>query len=41
VLQGSPPLQSSDIAGLILFALRLPRRMTINEIVVRPTRQEL
>lgn len=34
-------LRPSDIAELIEYCLALPRRMTINEVVLRPTRQEL
>lgn len=34
------PLQSSDIASAILFALNSPLHMNVNEIMVRPTQQE-
>ena len=35
------PLMPTDIAGAIEYCLNLPRRVTVNEMVVRPTRQEL
>lgn len=35
------PLDPDDIAGLIELCLSLPTRVNINELVVRPTRQEL
>ena len=33
-------MQASDIAETILFALTRPRRVVLNEILVRPTEQE-
>jgi len=34
-------LEADDIAGAITFVVTRPRRMAINEILVRPTEQEL
>ncbi len=33
-------MEASDIAETILFALTRPRRVVLNEILVRPTEQE-
>ena len=33
-------IKSEDIAEVIAFAVTRPRRMTLNEILVRPTAQE-
>jgi NADP-dependent 3-hydroxy acid dehydrogenase YdfG len=41
VLGSVEPLKADDIAQLIELCLGLPTRVNINEIVVRPTRQEL
>ena len=34
-------LESNDIAEVITFVVTRPRRMAINEVLVRPTEQEL
>jgi NADP-dependent 3-hydroxy acid dehydrogenase YdfG len=34
------PLQSHDIANAILFALTQPQHVSINEVLVRPTKQQ-
>jgi NADP-dependent 3-hydroxy acid dehydrogenase YdfG len=34
------PLQSEDIAEAIAFTVTRPRRMAINELLIRPTEQE-
>jgi NADP-dependent 3-hydroxy acid dehydrogenase YdfG len=34
-----PAITADDIAEVIAFAVTRPRRMTINEILVRPTAQ--
>ena len=41
ILGSVKPLEADDIANLIELCLGLPTRININEIVVRPTRQEL
>ncbi|HUP16823.1 MAG TPA: SDR family oxidoreductase [Acidimicrobiia bacterium] len=41
ILSSVEPLKPEDIAGLIKVCLTLPARVNINQIVVRPTRQEL
>ncbi len=33
------PVTTEDIAEIITFAINRPRRLTINEILVRPTGQ--
>jgi NADP-dependent 3-hydroxy acid dehydrogenase YdfG len=33
------PLEADDIAGSILYALRQPKHVSVNEILVRPTEQ--
>jgi NADP-dependent 3-hydroxy acid dehydrogenase YdfG len=34
------PLEAQDIADTILFIVTRPRRMAVNEVLVRPTEQE-
>jgi len=41
LLESVEPLQANDIATLIVYCLDLPRRVTINEVAIRPTRQGL
>ena len=41
ILKDVEPLQPSDVAGLIEYCIALPRHINVNELVVRPTRQEL
>jgi NADP-dependent 3-hydroxy acid dehydrogenase YdfG len=38
-LDGTPPLQAEDIARLALMTLDLPRHMSLNDILIRPTGQ--
>ena len=33
------PLQSEDIANAIAYAVGQPQRVSVNEILIRPTRQ--
>jgi NADP-dependent 3-hydroxy acid dehydrogenase YdfG len=33
------PLQSEDIANAITFAVSQPQRVSVNEILIRPTQQ--
>lgn len=33
-------LEPRDIAGAVLFAISPPKHVAVNEILVRPTRQE-
>ncbi|MEZ5077230.1 MAG: SDR family oxidoreductase [Solirubrobacterales bacterium] len=40
-LAGQEALAPADVAEAVAFALRQPARVAVNEIVVRPTRQEL
>jgi NADP-dependent 3-hydroxy acid dehydrogenase YdfG len=37
---GDDPLQAEDIADAILYIVTRPRRVAINEVLVRPTEQE-
>jgi NADP-dependent 3-hydroxy acid dehydrogenase YdfG len=37
---GTEPLEAQDIADTILFIVTRPRRMAVNEVLVRPTEQE-
>jgi clavulanate-9-aldehyde reductase len=37
--EGIQPLQSSDIADAIVYALRQPEHVSINEVLIRPTGQ--
>jgi NADP-dependent 3-hydroxy acid dehydrogenase YdfG len=39
-LGGQEPLQSEDIADAIAYVVTRPRRMAVNEMLVRPTEQE-
>jgi NADP-dependent 3-hydroxy acid dehydrogenase YdfG len=39
-LAGVTPLQASDIADAIIYALGQPEHVSLNEILVRPTKQE-
>lgn len=41
ILSEVEPLQPSDVAGVIEYCLSLPTQVNLNEVVVRPTRQEL
>jgi NADP-dependent 3-hydroxy acid dehydrogenase YdfG len=34
-------LESEDIASAILYALTQPSRVNVNEILIRPTEQEI
>ena len=36
---GVDPLQAQDIANAILFALGQPPHVSVNELLVRPSRQ--
>jgi hypothetical protein len=38
--QVGTPLASADIADAILFAVTRPEHVSINEVLVRPTRQQ-
>jgi NADP-dependent 3-hydroxy acid dehydrogenase YdfG len=38
---GIEALQADDVAEAIRFVVTRPRRMTVNELLVRPTDQEL
>lgn len=40
-LSGQEALEPADVAEAVAFALEQPERVAVNEIVVRPTRQEL
>jgi clavulanate-9-aldehyde reducatase len=37
--EGVTPLEAEDIAGAVLYAIGQPERMSVNEILVRPTSQ--
>lgn len=39
--EGFTPLESEDIARAIIYALEAPAHVNVNELLVRPTRQEL
>jgi NADP-dependent 3-hydroxy acid dehydrogenase YdfG len=36
---GAEPLEAPDIADAILFIVTRPRRVAVNEVLVRPTEQ--
>jgi NADP-dependent 3-hydroxy acid dehydrogenase YdfG len=40
VFAGVEPLQSEDIADSIAYIVTRPRRMAVNEMLIRPTEQE-
>lgn len=39
LFEGVQPLQATDIADAILYALSAPENVSINELLIRPTRQ--
>ncbi len=41
ILKSVEPLQPTDVAELIKYSIALPRRISMNEVVLRPTRQML
>ncbi len=41
MLEGITPLEPEDVARLIRFAVSQPTHVDINELLIRPTRQEL
>jgi NADP-dependent 3-hydroxy acid dehydrogenase YdfG len=40
LVAGDDPLHAEDIADAILYIVTRPRRVAVNEILVRPTEQE-
>ncbi|MCU1677397.1 MAG: oxidoreductase, partial [Frankiales bacterium] len=38
-MEGVKPLQATDIADAIVYALGQPEHVSINEVLIRPTRQ--